>query len=123
MQNWLLFIGTLIAFFGLAILAGPNSFLKRLRRYNESIYLHLAAVLARVIVGVLLVMVAEASRMPMVLTILGWFSIAVAVVLTCIGRTRFKKLMVWTIDLCFVYGRAIGLLPLVLGIFIVYVLT
>jgi hypothetical protein len=54
-----------------------------------------AAVLARLILGLALLIAAPGSRYPLLLHYLGWFALAAAVALPLIGRDRIVRFLGW----------------------------
>ncbi|MES9993659.1 MAG: hypothetical protein ABW098_17050 [Candidatus Thiodiazotropha sp.] len=116
----IILFGLLILLTGVIILITPEVIIRPLRDYSDKLSLHIVAVAARLILGVLLVSESEASRYPILIEILGWLSIIAAVVLALIGRTNFKRLMTWALSLVDTYGRAGGVLASLFGVFIVY---
>ncbi len=53
------------------------------------------AVLARVLLGVSLILAAPDSKFPMTFEILGWLTLVAAVVLPFVGRDRISALIAW----------------------------
>jgi hypothetical protein len=108
---------TIIA--GLIILINPDTIFGLLRRNLESLSLHILAVVARIILGLALIVCAAASKFPTAILILGWVSIAAAAVLAIVGRKNFKRLMSWALGLAPHLGRIGGLLAILFGAFLV----
>lgn len=78
------------------------------------------AVGVRLALGIALLLVAEGSAFPLFFTILGWFTIAAALVLPLIGMTRIKALVAWIetlptllVRLWMAVGLALGALLLI----------
>ena len=113
----------LIMGFGLAILAKPKVILALTSHYSGSLVLYIAAILARLLVGVALLLYADQSKFPLVLTILGWLFIAGALSIAAIGRNRLKKFIEWAVNFMMPYARVTGILAVCLGGFIVYALV
>ncbi|MES9971831.1 MAG: hypothetical protein ABW092_17485 [Candidatus Thiodiazotropha sp.] len=112
--------GLLTLLAGVVILINPETILVPIRDNSHKLSVHLAAVVVRLILGILLISESELSRFPIIIEILGWLSIIAAVVLALIGRTNFKRLMTWAFSLMESYGRIGGVLASAFGAFIVY---
>jgi len=56
------------------------------------------AIGARLVLGVLLLLAASASRFPLTFEVLGWLTLAGAVAVPVIGRKRISKLLEWIGD-------------------------
>jgi hypothetical protein len=120
MQILILGFGTLMALIGLVILGRPDVIFGALGRYSKSLYLHVSAVVIRLVLGAALIGHAAESRYPATLEALGWLFIVAAVVLGLMGRTRFKQLMDWAMSLANSFGRFAGFMALVFGGFLIH---
>ncbi len=54
-----------------------------------------AAVVARLVLGLALILAAEASRFPHVFTVVGWIAIAAALGLMLLGQERLRRFIAW----------------------------
>ena len=79
-----------------------------------------AAVIARVLLGVALIIAAAESRFPTGFEILGWIAIAAAVGLAFIGRERLRKFIGWFDRFSPAQIRLWLVLGIVFGGFLVY---
>ncbi len=59
---------------------------------NWGIYV---AIVARLLLGAALIVVAPESRFPLVFEILGWFAIVAAVIMLLAGRVRLRRFVAW----------------------------
>ena len=59
------------------------------------------------------------SKYPTAILILGWISIVAAAVLGIMGRTNFKRLMSWALNVAPSFGRLGGLLAILFGGFLI----
>ncbi|MEW8554313.1 MAG: hypothetical protein AB2605_10985 [Candidatus Thiodiazotropha sp.] len=116
----IILFGLLILVAGVVILINPEVILGPIRDNSHKLSLHVAAVVVRLILGILLVTGSEYSRYPIVVEILGWLAIIAAITLALIGRSNFKRLMSWALSLVEPYGRVGGVLASLFGAFIVY---
>ena len=109
---------TLLA--GVVLIVNPEAILGLLRSHLEKVSLQVLAVGVRVILGILLILYADASRYPLIIAIIGWLSIVAAATFSIIGRRRFVSLMTWALSLLNPYGRVGGLIAMGFGGFLVY---
>ena len=111
-------VATIVA--GFIIVINPENIFGLLRRKQESIGLHILAVVVRVIIGVALILCASQTRFPTAILVLGYISIIAAAVLGMMGRANFKRLMSWALGLAPSFGRIGGLLAICFGGFLLY---
>jgi len=112
--------GVLILILGAIVLVKQEAIFRILRSRSESLTLHALAVVVRLLLGMVLIIYASDSRYPIVLDILGWVSLIVAVVLVVIGRSNFKNLMKWVLNIRVMNGGLGGLLGILFGGFLIY---
>lgn len=120
MNYIVLLFGTLIALGGAVLLVRPDTISRLIAKHADSMGLHLSAIIARVILGVVLIIAAPESRFPVTLQVLGWLSIAAALVLGVIGRARLQSLIQWALGLTPRFKRPAGILAVFFGGFLVY---
>lgn len=120
MNYIILLFGTLIAFGGITLLIKPDIIFSVFTKHENSIGLHLFAIIIRVVLGVALIIGASESRFPVILQVLGWLSITAALVLGVIGRTRFRNLIKWAINLAPPFRSLAGIFAVLFGGFLVY---
>ncbi|MEW8440190.1 MAG: hypothetical protein AB2689_18750, partial [Candidatus Thiodiazotropha taylori] len=108
MISVIILFGALILTAGLIILISPEVVLGYLKDKQEKQWLHTLAVIVRLILGIILISQAAQSKYPLVIEILGWFSIIAAIVLTVIGSKGFRRLISWALSIANRYGRIGG---------------
>ena len=116
----IIIFGLLTLLAGVIILINPEAVFGPLRDNSDNLFLHITAVVVRIILGILLVSQSEISRYPVIIETLGWLSIIAAIALALIGRNNFKRLMSWAFSLLKPFGRIGGILASAFGAFIVY---
>ena len=114
-------IATIVA--GVIIVINPDTVFGLLRRKLESLGLHILAVVVRIILGAALIICAAGSKYPSAILIIGWISIVAAAVLGIIGRTNFKRLMSWALNVAPSFGRLGGSLAILFGGFLIHAVT
>ncbi|MFW2438551.1 MAG: hypothetical protein ACN4GR_04185 [Arenicellales bacterium] len=87
----ILIIATLIFLAGVVIIINPEYIFGFLRTNIERLELHILAVVARLVVGALLIDQSSVSRFPLAIEIIGWLSVVAAIVLALMGRRNFKR--------------------------------
>jgi len=105
---------------GIVLMVNPNLVFGMLNRQSQSLGLHILAVVVRLLLGVLLVYQADASRYPLAIEIIGWISIIAAAFLTVIGRDRFKRLISWALSVAKSFARVGGVLAVCFGAFLIH---
>ncbi len=106
---------------GVFILYKPEIIFGLIKEKAESPLLHLLAIVVRIILGSLLIINADASKFPLVISLFGVMSIVAALFLTAMGRARFIRLMYWMLAFIDPLGRIAGFVVAVFGVFLIYV--
>ncbi|MGF1758780.1 hypothetical protein L4D76_12715 [Photobacterium sagamiensis] len=112
--------GALILFAGIVIVINPEVIFGFLRNHLDKLILHILAVVVRLVLGVLLIHQSSVSKFPFVIEIIGWLSIAAAIIFAVIGRCHFKRLMSWALSLVKPIGRIGGVIAGAFGAFLIY---
>lgn len=115
-----LLIGVLIFLVGVVVIVNPARITDYLQKYKTRSALRIAAVIARLLIGILLVSQADSSRFPLAVKLIGGVSIIAALILWLMGSQNFHRLMSWTLNRANLYMRGGGVIGVVLGAFIVY---
>ena len=89
-----LLIGVLIAGIGIAILSSPARLRRLLHWFLESKNLYAVAAI-RVIAGVLFILAAPETRLPMLIQVLGILFILAGVAIPLLGTERVDRLAGW----------------------------
>ena len=120
MSALIIIFGVLTLLAGLVILANPETLFGLFTRHIDEPWLHITAVVVRLVLGVLLIVQADVSRFPLAIEVIGWISIVAAVFFAVIGRDNFKRIIAWALSLQTTYGRVGGVLAAGFGAFLVY---
>jgi len=78
------------------------------------------AVIARLVLGAALIIVAPQSRFPLAFEILGWFAIVAAVLILIIGRDKLRRFVAWFQRFSQAMIRAWLLFGIAFGAFLIY---
>ncbi len=78
------------------------------------------AVIARLLLGAALIIVAPQSRFPLAFEILGWFAIVAAVLILIIGRDKLRRFVAWFQRFSQAMIRAWLLFGIAFGAFLIY---
>jgi len=120
MNYIVILFGTAILVAGIIIVINPESVFGLMRRRLDSLGLHILAVVVRIIIGVALIMCAAESKYPTTILLLGWISIVAASVLGIMGRTNFRRLMSWALNLKPSFRRIGGFAAILFGAFLTH---
>ncbi len=102
------------------LMVKPESLTRFLVRNAGRIWFHVLAVGVRIVLGVLLLLYADQSRFPLVLTVLGWIAIAAGVGLALIPPARFRRLVEWAFERFGAYTRLAAAGAVAFGLFLFY---
>lgn len=116
----IIIFGALTLVAGLIIIANPEILFGFLNKHIKKIGLHIAAVVVRLILGVLLIVQSDVSRFPLIIEIIGWISIVAAMTFMVIGRSNFKRLMSRALSVTKPYSRIGGIFAALFGAFLIY---
>jgi len=120
MIDFIIIFGGLMALAGVVLLINPQTLVGIISQGAENVWLHVAAVAVRLVLGVALVTESGLSRFPLAIEIIGWISIVAAVTLAVIGRKKFISLMNWALKVARPFGRIAGVGAIAFGAFLVY---
>ncbi|MDG2176718.1 MAG: hypothetical protein P8M72_11395 [Gammaproteobacteria bacterium] len=115
-------IALLLLIASVILLVKPTFFLDFMDKYADSTGLYAGAILARLGIGILLLYMADLSRFPKTMTVIGWIAIAAAVVFAGIGKTRFVKMLRcrWVMKLVGPWARPLSAPVFLFGGFLLY---
>ncbi len=117
----IILFGALTLLAGIVIVINPEVIFGYLRTNLDKLSLHILAVVIRLVIGALLISQSNVAKFPFVIEILGWLSIAAALILGIMGRRNFNRLMSWALSLSKPLGRASGVFAAGFGAFLIYV--
>ncbi len=103
------------------LIVKPDYIFSIFTKYGDTLGLHVFAVIVRLIFGVTLVIGASESKAPVVLEIIGWLLISAALLLSVIGRERFKGLIKWSVGISPITQRLMAAVGILFGCFLIYV--
>ena len=115
MNNIVLLFGVLILLGSITLIVNPEYILGIFANYGETPGLHIFAIIVRIILGISLVIAAADSKYPIALQILGWLTLIVVLVLSAIGRERFKSLIKWSLGINPNIQRVMGFFGILFG--------
>ena len=120
MSILIIIFGILMLLAGILLIINPKIIFKVLRENSDKLWLHISAVVVRLLLGALLIYQASVSKFPVTIEVIGWVAIFAAIVFTVIGRINFKRLISWAFSLVKPLGRIGGVLALCFGSFLIY---
>ncbi|MCW8963808.1 MAG: hypothetical protein OQL16_08435 [Gammaproteobacteria bacterium] len=120
MSLLIIIFGALTLLAGIIIIINPETIFGVFKKHIENPWLHILAVVVRLVLGALLVYLSDISRFPLAIEIIGWLSIVAALFFAVIGRDNFIKIINWALSLTKPLGRIGGILAAFFGGFLVY---
>ncbi|MFT5520085.1 MAG: hypothetical protein ACI9IA_000673 [Enterobacterales bacterium] len=111
---------TFMIIVGFIIIISPLTIFNLLIKNSKTLWLYAIAILARLLLGTLLVYQASISKFPHAVDLLGWVIIVSAIVFIVIGRKKFIQLISWATRLLNTFGRISGVLAVSFGAFLIY---
>jgi hypothetical protein len=112
--------GVFITLAGLYMTVRPSQFIGRIESLADRVWVYAAAIGVRAVLGLVLIQQAMNSKFPLVIEILGWISLAAAVILAALGHRRFTRFMLWIIEKARPIAPVGGALAALFGAFLVY---
>lgn len=112
--------GALMVLAGVSLIVKPELIFNLLRDKADEPWLHVSAVVVRLILGLLLIYQAGVSKFPLAIHIIGWIAVVAAIILSVIGRNNFKRLIAWAFSLARPFPYIGGALGMGFGLFLVY---
>jgi hypothetical protein len=116
----IIIFGALTLLAGVVIVINPEVIFGFLRNKLDKLAVHILSVAIRIVIGALLIYQSYISKFPFVILIMGWLSIAAAIIIAVMGRYNFKRLMSWALSLSKPLGRVGGVLAVAFGAFLIY---
>ena len=116
----LIIFGALTSLVGLIIIFNPDFIFGRIKENYEKPGMYITAVVLRLALGALFILQSDVSKFPLLMEIIGWFSIAAALTLVAAGRKIFNRIISWALSISRPLLRLGGIVAVLFGVFIVY---
>lgn len=116
----ILLISTLIAVAGVSLIAKPDVLINFLRDNSNKLWLRGFAVVVRLILGIALILHSDASRWPIVITVLGYIAIVAALFIAVLRQRTFERLMAWILSWIAPFARVGGVFAVIFGALLIY---
>lgn len=120
MTYLIIFFGVLFFVFGIISMIKPAVIFGFIEPNTDKAWVYFSAIAVRLLLGLLLIQMADVSRFPLVIAILGWLLLAAALFILFLGRSRFKRLIERMMELFKPYFRLAGVFAAAFGAFLVY---
>ncbi|HIG41973.1 MAG: hypothetical protein ABGY96_11235 [bacterium] len=120
MAYLIVFVGAVFMALGLFITIRPDVSFELIRKYAMSMQFKVINVLLGLMIGILFISFAEESKYPAVFTIIGMIAIVKGMVRGLIGLSDFQDLVSWYLKAIRPFARAMGLLVVGFGGFIIH---
>ncbi len=76
MSILIIFFGVLIFMAGVTLIANSETIFKVLRNNSQKLWLHIGAVVVRLLLGALLIYQASVSKFPLLIEVIGWIELS-----------------------------------------------
>lgn len=113
-------IGLMIIVIAFFLLFNPAASFEYLRKTAGSKSLYFFAIVVRLVMGILMYIIADQTRFPLTISILGIATFLSAVIIVFISRSSFEKTIVWFMDHFSKYIRIIAVGIMIIGAFLMY---
>lgn len=120
MRFFIKFLGVLLIISGLSLLVKSELLFDWLEKNSNKTSIYIAAILARLVLGVLFIKIARLSKFPITVKIFGYLLVIAAMTFLIIGHDRFTIFMQTVIASFKQYSSMVGLLVVVFGGFLYY---
>lgn len=113
-------ISVLLIVASVGVLITPDFIFSFLKYNKDRKSIYILAILVRILLGVLLIGLANYSLYPAVIKFLGFITLSAAVFLILIGRDNFRRLLSWVLNKTKPIARFGGMLGIIFGVFMLY---
>jgi hypothetical protein len=113
-------IGVVASAIGVILVAKPGIIPDLFRKHAQSLVLQVATVLVSLLCGLVFLGYADDSKFPVLLTVVGLIAIMKAMLNGLLSRTDFGDLNVLVLSAITPFGRAIGLIEIAFGCFLIW---
>lgn len=116
-------ISVILIVASVSVLMTPDFIFNFLKNYKDRKSIYILAIVVRLLLGVLLIRLANHSLYPTIINFLGLIALIAAVFLLLIGRDNFRKLLSWVLNKTRPFARCGGMLGIIFGVFVLYAFT
>ena len=113
-------IGLLLLVSGATLIINPDAIFNWIMGNVESTGLYAAAIIARLVLGSILVIAAKESRFPTAIKIIGYISIIAALIFLFLGKARFQSFLSDIIPALIPFALLFALISIAIGGFLIY---
>lgn len=120
MSLLIILFGVLVLVASITLVIRPTLVTGMMESNAETTWLYAAAIVARLVLGWLLIQGAAISKFPTVISVLGWIALIAAFVFLAIGHGRFVRLIRWVVEWFKPWSRIGGIFGVIFGAFLIY---
>lgn len=102
------------------LLIQPTASIEYIRKKVTSNLWYIFAIAIRLVMGTLMYIIADQTRYPLTIAILGITTFLAGVFLVLISRPRVEKIILWFIDRFSMYVRIVAVGAISIGAFLIY---
>ena len=120
MSNFILIIAAMYIAIGVLLLIKPKALFDFMSKYMKSYGLQLISLVLGILFGVIFFISADSTRFPGFFELFGLLAGAGGIIAIIIPRSDFQKLISWEIKTFSPYGRPLGVIEGMFGVFLIY---
>ncbi len=117
---WIAIFGLLLLYFSARMIRDPQGFAKGIVWFSQQWFFHPFEILSRALAGLVMLVFADETRMPLMFTVLGYGLLIVAAGLALTPPSRHRQFAVWSASAFATYFRLIGVLTIPLALLLLY---
>ena len=120
MNILIILFGLFMVFMAGLMALSPKRFTDIMLQFSDSVWMHTGAVAVRIVLGIVLILIADQSRFPLALHIIGWIAIIAGVMIALVPHAKFTQLIRWAFDKLARYTRIAAIFAVLFGGFLIY---
>jgi len=123
MNNVIILIGAIFISMGVVIIIKPKLFFDILLDNSDSLVFRITAIGAALLIGLIFIYSAGASRYSMFMLVIGWVAVLKGLALAVLGPKYFKKRIEWSLKILNPIAPIVGIIEVTFGVFVIYGIT
>jgi len=120
MRYVILTLGAIFILIGVSVLFDPLILSEFLEANANRPFLYYSAIILRIAIGLILIIMADQSRFPTPVKVLGWLVLLTAFALILISHGQFQELVASVQGIIQWWGRAVAIVLFGIGAFLIY---
>lgn len=116
-------IAILICLISIYAIIFPGRVLRAVKKITITTPLRILAFIIRILLGLILIFVAESSQFPLTLKIIGVLIVASGIMVILVSNEWIQSIINWFVDRGLFTVRIAGIFAIIFGTFLIYALT